>query len=159
MHAMDYRTAGRLGLIAALSLLQSCATIQEGLQPPAISLANVALADVSLTRQRFVLDFDVSNPNPVPLPISAINYAVRLAGQSFAEGATAESFTVPASGDGEFQLAIDTNLIESARTLSEIVLRGGQREIDYDLSGDVKVDIPFTRPLPFRQSGKVQLQR
>ena len=155
------RMNSRYGILAALVLTAAggCATLENALEAPTISLANVSLTDVSLTSQSFLLDFDVDNPNPIPLPVSAVNYAVELAGQQFASGATADSFTVPANGAGSFQVAVNTNLLDSARVLSDLVLKGGQRELAYGINGDVEVDLPFARPLPFSHSGVVSVER
>ena len=143
----------------ALQLVTACATITQGIQTPAISLESVRLTDANLTRQTFMLGFTVDNPNSIPIPISSIGYALNFAGQTFATGATAESFTLPANGQGNFKARVETNLVDSARSLSQMILVGGQRELEYDLSGDVNVDLPFVRSLPFRQSGVVSLQR
>lgn len=145
--------------VATLPLVTACATIAQSIKTPAISLAEVRLADASLTGQTFMLEFTVDNPNAIPIPISSIGYAVNLAGQTLARGATDKKFTVPANGQGAFKVQVKTDLVRSARSLSQLVLAGGQRELEYDLSGDVTVDLPLMRPLPFRQAGVVSLER
>ncbi|MEO0996237.1 MAG: LEA type 2 family protein [Pseudomonadota bacterium] len=122
-------------------------------------LARVELIDASLSGQRFVLGFDVTNPNPVTLPVSAIDYTLDLAGQRFAQGKSLDSVRLPANGSGNFSLEVRTNLLKSARALSKLVMTGGQREIDYALNGSFSVDLPLAPALPFRQSGRVRIDR
>lgn len=145
--------------VAALPLVTACATIAQSIKTPAISLAEIKLADATLTSQTFLLNFTVDNPNAIPIPISSIGYAVNLAGQTLAKGATDKKFTVPANGQGTFKVRVKTDLVRSGRALSQLVLAGGQRELEYNLSGAVTVDLPLLRPLPFRQAGVVSLER
>ncbi len=124
-----------------------------------MSLSRVELVDASLTEQRFVLGFDVTNPNPVALPVSSIDYTLDLAGQRFAQGQSGDALRLPANGSGSFSLEVRTNLLKSARTLSKLILTGGQREIDYALNGNFGVDLPLAPALPFRRSGSVRIDR
>lgn len=150
--------APSLPLLLALALA-GCATTGYHAEPPDVRLAGVRLLDVDWNAQRFRLDFAASNPNAFPLPVRSIEYTVRLAGQRFAAGSATESFTLPPSGDGRFSIEVHTDLIGSASMLSALILREGRREIDYELAGTLGINLPLARPLRFRESGRVSLER
>lgn len=147
-------------LLLALVLfgIGGCAALVESLEAPRIQLEGIKLVDGSLQQQSFVLTLGVSNGNPIPLPIAGLDYALALNGQSFVEGKSENRFTVPANGATTFQLEINTNLLQSARSLRSLLI-GGASELNYDLGGSVALDIPATRPLAFSHGGQVQLTR
>ena len=144
------------GLLLASTLLSACASTGELVTAPDVSLRNVQLTDVGLSGQTFLLSFDVSNPNPFPLPISTVSYGVELDSQRFASGRTQGGFTVPASGDGEFAISVELNLLKTAPQLLYIVRDGEKRDIAYELKGELGVDIPLVKPMNFESSGAIR---
>lgn len=152
------RTAGIL-LVAACLTAGGCATSRFDAEPPTVRLDQVRLLDVDWSGQSFVLVFAAENPNGFPLPVRSVDYAVQLAGQRFATGSATEGFTLPARGAGKFSIEVHTDLLSSASMLSALIFREGRREIDYELAGELGLDIPFARPLRFRETGRVDLAR
>jgi LEA14-like dessication related protein len=139
------------------SLLAGCASTGALVEVPQVSLRKVEVKDVDLKSQTFVLDFDVTNPNPFPLPIQSVSYGVELDGYRFASGETQASFTVPASSDGSFAISVDLNLMRTAPALFFIVREGVYREIPYELEGEFDLDIPLAVPVAFRTRGHIQM--
>ena len=146
-----------LGITACLGMLAGCASTGPLIDSPKVSLRNVEVRDVDLKSQTFVLDFDVTNPNPFPLPIERVTYGVELDGYRFANGQTQGEFTVPAASDGSFAISVELNLMRTAPALFFIVREGVYREIPYELSGEFDLDIPLTQPIGFRTEGQIQL--
>ena len=72
-------------LIAACGLLASCASMKEIGEPPKVSLRSVKVQDLDINRQTFLLSFDVTNPNPISLPIDSVTYDVGLEDADFSE--------------------------------------------------------------------------
>jgi len=147
----------RAGCAAALAtVLGSCAT-GPVVESPGVSLRNVEVTALNFSRQSFLLGFDVTNPNPFPLPVTRVRYGVELDGQQFAGGESAGRFTVPALGDGTFAISVELNLLKTAPRILEIVRSGGGRDIPYAIEGDFGVDIPLVQSLPFRKTGEIRL--
>ena len=65
---------------------------------------------------------------------------------------------MPASGEQEFAISVELNLLKTAPQLLFIVRAAEKRDIPYELSGKLGVDIPFTDPLSFESSGAIRLQ-
>lgn len=150
----------RFGLptLATLCLLTACASTGDLVSAPGVSLRNVEIMDVDFTGQTFLLGFDVTNPNPFPLPVSTVSYAVELEGYRFASGSTAGGFTVPASGDADFAISVELNLMRTAPQLLFIVRDSVRRDIPYTLTGKFGLDIPLTEPVRFETSGAIRMQ-
>ena len=126
------------------------------IEKPGVSLRNVEVTDIDLDGQTFVLDFDVVNPNPFPLPIRSVSYGVELEGLRLASGETQCAFTVPAGGDSHFAISVDVDLMHTAPQLMFIVREGIYRDIPYALEGSLAVDVPFVKPVAFRNRGSIR---
>ena len=145
-------------LLLATCLLSACATTSEIIGAPSVTLRNLQVTDVDWSGQTFLLGFDVTNPNPFPLPISAVSYGVVLDGYRFASGETQGGFIVPASGEGEFAISVELNLLKTAPQLLYMVRDGARRGIPYELKGELGVGLPLTKPVRFKSAGEIRLQ-
>ena len=148
----------RTSLVLATCALSACASTDALIDAPGVSLRNMQMTEVAFSGQTFLLGFDVTNPNPFPLPVTAVSYGVELDGYRFASGSTRGGFTVPALGDGEFAISVELNLLKTAPQLLHIVHDGVTRDIPYELKGHIGIDIPFAKPLAFETSGEIRLQ-
>jgi LEA14-like dessication related protein len=146
----------RNGTLAAICLiLAACAGTEALVATPKVRLTSVELQDVSFTEQTFLLGFEVENPNGFPLPVEAIKYRVQLDGERFAGGEAAASFTIPAHGEGAFQVSVRLDILTQAATLSSLLHGGVPENVSYRVDGSLAVDIPFTRPLTFASTGVI----
>ncbi len=134
-----------------------CATLENVVEPPSVQLNSVELTNIDLKDQTFLLGFDIVNPNPFPLPIASIKYGVSLDGHRFASGETDRSFTVPADGDSDFSISVSLDLMHTAPTLFWLVRDAAQRDIPYQLDGQLGVDLPFAKPVPFSSAGSIRI--
>ena len=151
------KRASEITSLLVAAMLASCAASGLSIEKPAVTLSAVEMSSLSFSGQTFVLSFDVNNPNPFPLPIRSVRYHLQLADQTFASGETQGDFSIPATGDGEFDISVELDILKSAGQLTS-VLRSGMREpVPYQLSGSLAVDIPYVKPLPFSTSGAVTI--
>lgn len=150
--------AGNIVLTATALLLASCASFDELVNTPEVSLRDVQVEDINLSGQTFLLSFDVTNPNPFPLPISTVSYGINLDGHRFASGETQSAFTVPARSDAAFAISVDLNLLKTAPELLFIVRDATREDISYTLEGRLGLDIPAFKPVEFRTEGRIRLQ-
>jgi LEA14-like dessication related protein len=145
-------------LLLSLSLLTACASTGDLVSAPNVSLRNVEVTDLNFAGQTFVLGFDVTNPNPFPLPVKAVTYGIELNGYRFATGSTRGGFTVPATGDAGFSISVELNLLKTAPQLLYLVRDSLKHDIPYELSGQFGLDIPLTDPVKFSSSGEIRMQ-
>lgn len=147
----------RLQIALLACCMSACASLPENLvNTPSVNLSDVQVVGLGFKTQTFLLSFDVANPNPFPLPVSNIDYGVKLDGQRFASGETVCDFTVPANGDANFAISVDLNLLQTAPQLLSIVRDGTRQDISYELEGRFGVDIPLIPTVNYRNSGKIR---
>ncbi len=144
-------------LLFTLVSLSGCAGTGSVIDSPRVDLTAVKLTSANIRRQTFLLSFDVSNPNPFPLPVKAVDYEVIFDDRKFAGGQTQGSFTVPASGDDSFAISVDLDFFSSVSHLTSLFSGGFRKNISYELQGSLAVDIPFVKPIPFSNSGVINM--
>lgn len=139
-------------------MLGACASLPDNLiSKPEVQLRDVQVVGLGFRNQTFLLSFDISNPNPFPLPMTQVSYGVRLDGYRFASGETICDISVPASGEAEFAISVELDLLTTAPQLLSVVRDGARTEIPYELEGKLGVNIPFTPPVSFRTDGTLRL--
>ncbi len=145
-------------LLVAIAAISGCAATGLVISSPEVRLTSIEMTSADFDRQTFLLGFDVSNPNPFPLPIRSVRYRVRLGEQRFASGETQGSFTVPSDGSGQFAISVELDLLRTTSNISSLIRTGMSRDFDYELSGSFAVDIPFAKPLNFKSGGNIEMQ-
>ena len=156
---MNYGKRWRLfALLAALTGIGACETLPENLiEKPEIALREVQVVGLGFNAQTFLLSFDISNPNPFPLPVSHVSYGVKLDGLRFAAGKTPSDIRVPAEGRTQFAISVELDLLNTAPALLSIVREGVRKEVPYELEGQLGIDIPLTPPVKYRSAGAIRL--
>jgi len=143
-------------LLVALAL-SSCAGTANLVSAPGVSLSDIEVTELDFRSQTFLLGFDVTNPNPFPLPVTSVSYGVELDGQRFATGKTQGSFVVPAHGDGEFAISVRLDLLKSSPQLLYTVRDAARGDVSYALKGSLGVGIPAAKPIRFESTGQIRL--
>jgi LEA14-like dessication related protein len=150
--------ATRTTSLLAIAALSACAGTGSIISSPQVRLTSIEVTSADFNSQTFLLGFDVSNPNPFPLPIKSVRYRLRLGEQQFASGETQGNFTVPSKGSGAFAISVELNLMKTTSNISSLIRSGMSRDLDYELSGSFAVDIPFAKPLDFKSGGNIEMQ-
>lgn len=154
--------SGRRFTIAAFLLvlgsLGACASLPENLiSEPKVRLLDVQVLGLGFRSQTFLLSFDIHNPNPFPLPVNHVSYGVRLDGRRFASGKTPGDISVPASGDSQFQITVELDLLTTAPQLMSVIRDGVRAEVPYELDGTLGIDIPMAPPISYSNNGVIRL--
>lgn len=146
-------------VLIATFCLSACAGTESLIVSPTIDLTGVELTSVNFQRQTFLLSFDVSNPNPFPLPVKAVEYRLTFDDKKFAAGKTQGGFTVPARGSDSFAISVDLDILKSATQLTSLFGRNFRENVPYELQGRLAVDIPLVKPVSFSSSGIVNMSQ
>lgn len=156
----DYRNGKAslpfFALTLASIVLSGCATLAQSVETPDITIAGMRLVEAGFSKQSYELTLNVRNPNPIPLPVRGLAYRIQLAGESFAAGETLSAFTVPANGEAEFGVSITTDLVRSLSSLQRI-LQQRDETVAYEMGGELQVNLPFVKAIPFATAGEVDL--
>lgn len=155
---IEGRMRHRWAWLLVSTTLVGCAGGGSLVRSPAVDLTTVEVSRMTYSNQTFLLGFNVSNPNSFPIPVKAVRYRIRLDDQNFAGGETRSSFTVPAGGDERFVISVDIDLLQSGAQIMSIIRSGVKDNVDYELHGNLDVDLPFTPSLKFTSSGTIMVQ-
>lgn len=140
-------------LVVSFALLAGCTSLGELKEKPRVSIAGVEVIDGGFFEQRYRLQLRVQNPNPVDLPIRAVDYQVELNGKPFATGLSNRGITVPRYGTSLLIVDGTSNLGALLRQLKDFdflreqslpyLIRGTLRVTEHDIS------------VPFEHRGEV----
>lgn len=147
--------ACRLAPLLTLAVLGGCAGLFPRLKAPHVSVVSVQVRSADFWRQRLQVRLQVRNPNGIDLSIESIRYTLQVNGSTFADGRTAEGFTVPAHGSAEFDTEVTANM---AGAVFAVLSQGRGRPVHYRLRGEVELAHELLRSLPFDERGSFTLK-
>ncbi len=137
-------------------LLAACATVPPDIEPPKISIANIAPKEFAIFEQRFDVQLRVQNPNDKDLGIKGMRFDIGLNEKEFANGMSGERVTVPRFGSEVVNVEVITGINSFLRQVQELN-KGGANKIRYRLKGTAFVEAPSSFKLPFDEKGEVDL--
>src|SRR3989337_1472622 len=106
------RVVARLALIVVLlATASSCASLRPDLEAPRLALIHVAMTSADIFNQQFLVRVNVQNPNKQELKVKGLDYTLFLEGDGFAEGVLNKPFTIPAEGETDFDMTVQTNFV------------------------------------------------
>ncbi len=143
--------------IVAMLQLVGCASLEDVVSRPGVTLRNVHAETLAFDHQTFLLSFDVTNPNPFPLPVSRFEYGVWLDGHRFASGNADSRVHIPALADGSFDVRVETDLVNTLPDLLFVLRDALDRDLPYRLEGRLHTGLPQARPVKFASQGDVRL--
>ena len=123
---------------------------------PNVTVLGIEMRSGNLLQQNFAVKLNIQNPNDRALPVRGLHAELNVGGEQIASGVSDRAVVVPAFGESEFDMTISANI---ALALLKLADRANQHadSIDYDLTGEASIDLPFLRSLPFRQAGSFKL--
>ena len=151
------RMLPRLPKIITLTLaLGACSLMAPKFNRPNVTVIGIQMRSGNLLQQNFAVKLNIQNPNDRALPVRGLHTELSVGGQQIASGVSDRAVIVPAFGESEFDMTITANLAVALLKLADKANQHAD-SIDYDLSGEANIDLPFLRNLPFHQSGSFKL--
>ena len=142
----------RLALLGVLLASSACSLFAPKYEKPVLSVVGIELIGGNFLQQNFLLKLHIENPNDRALPVTSLHADLTMLGEKVASGVNSRAFVVPARGAADFDMTINANM---ALALLKLASRADRHSdsIDYDLTGQASIDLPFLRDLPFAQRG------
>ena len=142
-------------LLAVFGLLGGgCSALLPKLEAPKFQVVGLKMLGGDQKQQQLRLRLQVTNPNDRQIAVKSIDYQLTVAGSDFAQGTSAESFTVPALGQNEFDLDMVADFGTLLRVLSAHL---GDAALEYQVSGRVHLAEGLVREFPFKGHGQLKL--
>ncbi len=145
------------GLFAAaiiVMLLSGCAGLPSGMQPPAVTLADLGVANAGLFEQQFSLRLRIQNPNPDELKIDGIAFELEIAGQPFAKGVGNQAIAVPRYGSAFMTVEAVTTLGGLLKQFGRLI-EGRKSAFNYRIKG--VLSMAGGPRVPFDETGEFDL--
>jgi len=146
----------RFRLLAMMLAVAGCSLVAPKFERPQISVASIQLLGGNLLSQKFLVKFDIQNPNDRAVPVTSLHAEINVAGARVASGMSNAAFVVPPHGSTQFDMTITANVAAALLHLSQ-ARDTNSSSIDYEMTGGASIDLPFFRDLPFHQSGSFSL--
>ena len=153
---MSRRLCVLLGMSLCVLSLEACSSLPRQLAPPRAEVVELRLLQAGFDGQRFAVRLDLFNPNPVPIPVRFVEFDVRLSGEGLLDGRSVAPFTLPAGGTEAIEVEIFSNLVSSATRLLAVV-QGPTNSLEYEVQGQLTLDVAMREPLGFYHRGQVPL--
>jgi LEA14-like dessication related protein len=152
------RVESLLRMLVPLTVLclTACATVPPDIEPPKISIANIALKDVAVFEQRFDVQLRIQNPNDQELGINGLKCDIEFNDKEFGNGMSGQEVKVPRFGSEVVNVEVITGLGSFFRQFQELN-KSGVGKLRYRLKGTVFVVYPMSFKLPFDEKGEVDL--
>lgn len=128
---------GICSLIAA-AWLAGCAGLRPIETPPRVSLVDLRPGVITVFEQRYSVRLRVLNPNDIPLEVRGMDYAIDINDQKFADGVSAEQFTVPPYGERVVEVTVTSSLLRLIEQFRQLDQRENLR-LDYRISGRMSI--------------------
>jgi LEA14-like dessication related protein len=156
--AIMRRVQGLLRMLVPLTVLclTACATVPPDIEPPKISIANIALKDVAVFEQRFDVQLRIQNPNDQELGINGLRFDIELNDKEFGSGISGQQVKVPRFESDVVNVEVITGLGSFLRQFQELN-KSGVGTLRYRLKGTAFVVSPSSFKLPFDEKGEVDL--
>jgi LEA14-like dessication related protein len=141
-------------LSTLLIILTSCASFTgDLLKDPSVSVKSLNVSKFSLQAVSLDLELTVDNPNPIPLSLSQITYALNFSGESVTSGTFEKGIDIPANGSNTVLVPLNFKY----QSLGNLLVSALNKSLskDYDLNGAVKLGI-FS--IPFSKKGMLKLE-
>ena len=129
----------RAVIVAVVVLASGCSLFSRSIEKPSATVRDVSLSSAGFTGVSGELSLDVSNPNPIGVPLAGIDWELSIGGARALTGSVQLSKTIPARGIAP----VTTLLTIAARDAiaAGSVLASGAR--DYKL----RARLTFTTPI------------
>jgi len=144
-----------LGLLLALGCAHGEGPGLLGpVEPPDVSLANLAPVDASLFEARVRIDLRLQNPNDFPLVCEGVRFDLTVNEQAFLSGVSDQRIELPRLGEQVISVEGTTTTLDLWRQLRGLA-SDPSAGIEYRLEGRVFVAEPRRMGVDFERSGGI----
>ena len=144
----------KLLLVVLASFLSACSSggIKGLVEQPTIQVHKVEMGNFSLSGGSATFVLDIQNPNSFAIPLTGLDYGLRLNGVQVAEGVKEERVTIGANQSQKLEIPLQFSFGNMVSMLPGILRN---RSLNYDLGGSIH--LPWFK-IPFNRAGSTTIQ-
>lgn len=133
-------------------MFSGCALFSS-LKEPRLELKTVEIKSFNFQEARFLLNFDVENPNTRMIPLDEIEYALELNGEPFTQGQIKERIELKPQGLTSLSIPVQIKTYDLMNSLGQYIKN---RKVQYNMKGRIKSGI---LDLPILKNGWVEMKQ
>lgn len=130
----------------------SSAGIKGLVEQPTIQVHKVEMGNFNLSGGSATFVLDIQNPNSFAIPLSGLDYGLRLNGIQVAQGIKEQRVTIGARQSQKLEIPLQFSFSNMVNMLPGLLRN---RSLNYDLGGSIH--LPWFK-IPFNRSGSTSIQ-
>lgn len=139
-------------LIFVVTVMVSCSSLTKNLlKDPEVSVVGLNVSEVTGQDALVNVKLNVKNPNPVPLRLGTVTYALTVSGQDVTEGVFKNGIDIPSQGENVVVIPLRFKYNTVGNLVSGILK--GTLTKEYELKGSAQMGL-FS--IPFTQKGELE---
>ncbi len=129
-------------LLSALTLAMgaACATVGRAVPQPTLTYRDMRVRSLSFEGATLDFDFTVSNPNPVPVHLSSIDYAFELDGKELASGDQPQGIRIAARGESPVTVPVSIRFTDFGQSVAALFT--DEATVPYSMQVGFGIDTP-----------------
>lgn len=141
--------------VVATLFLSSCAYLTKDLlKDPEVKVIDFNITNVTLEDVSINVKMNIKNPNPIPINLDQVTYALKFSGKDVTEGTFTDGVKVPASGENNVTVPLKFKYSSLNSLVSSLLSNTFTKE--YEINGSAKMGI-FN--IPFSDKGEVKFNK
>ena len=155
LDSLSFQMSGHFkpgGLLAGLDIPFSRTGKLPNVHIPKINLKGVKLNNLSFSGVNLNVDLGIENGNAFGFDLGKLNYAIKLGGNSVAEGITEKLASIPAKGTGNISIPVSLNFSGLSSSLYSMLTK---KTIDCQVDGNAMLNSAlgnFNLPINTKQN-------
>ncbi len=129
--------------LVAIWVISGCATLDRIIKKPTADFAGFQFTNASLLQAQAVLNFNVTNPNPINIRASRITYDLKINGRNFMAGELDQGVTLIGGSTSTLSIPVSIRYLDFFESLTQL---WQAEDVDYALFGGFSVG-PVRIPL------------
>ena len=141
--------------VCSVVIFCGCSSLTKDLlKDPEVKVIEFKVTNVTLEDVAIAVQMNIKNPNPIPLKLDSVTYALKFSGEQVTEGIFDQGISVPASGENNVTVPFKFKYSSVGNLITSLFNNTFTKE--YELDGSAKLGI-FS--IPFNQKGEVKFNK
>lgn len=149
------RLLGSLAVFVLILAASGCSIPKEVIAPT-VELQNVRILKAKGLMQMIQVDLLVSNPNNFDIPLTGMDFVMKVNGAVFAQGLSNKPVTIPRLGRATVPVQVNIAMLTVFTHIRAIQKK---RKLAYHLTGTAYLDHLIMPKVSFEKSGDLDLPR
>ncbi len=146
--------------LCIIFLITGCAQIDRHIKTikPTAKLVGTRLANINFDQADLLFDIAVKNKNPFSIPLSGVDYNLKVGGNSLISGITGQGIKIKSSTTSNIALPISLKFDDLRKIPGKL---WKQDQVSYELDGSINIKLPVigNYAIPFSRKGELPVPK